>query len=449
MSADVLMLRRVMKWAGLDGAVIFSLLNKATVIVCSVVTLALVITHFAPELQGYYYTFTSLLVLQTFLELGMGTVLTQFVSHEWSRLHVGTRGRLEGDPLSLDRLGALVGLGLKWYFGASIAFFVLVGTIGTVLLTRRAAPAGVMPPWWLLCAAVSISIFQIPLRSCLEGSNQIARLQRIATAVYAFGAVCGWTAILSGLQLYALAITSGTSAMMGITLLGRACRPFLHAFHDSRGRPASFSWKDEFWPQQWRIALSWICGFFMYQSFVPILFYFKGPITAGQMGASLQVYNAVSSISASWVYAKGPQLGILGASGKIRELQATVRATAVRSTAAASALALAVILGLTFLKWVNYKADRFIGIESIAMLLVTLVILQRTSIETLAVRFQKVEPFVYNSVVSAGLVLASNLLTSKYLGVPAVCACFALIAITIHVPWVHRIYQSFFSRHVT
>lgn len=32
------------------------------------------------------------------------------------------------------------------------------------------------------------------------------------------------------------------------------------------------SWKTEIWPLQWRIALSWLSGYFIFQLFTPILF---------------------------------------------------------------------------------------------------------------------------------------------------------------------------------
>jgi hypothetical protein len=280
----------------------------------------------------------------------------------------------------------------------------------------------------------------------LEGSNQIARLQRIATGVYVCGALFGWIAILSGLNLYVLAVTSGTGAILGLTFLGIACAPFLRVARQARGRSTGFSWRYEFWPQQWRIALSWICGFFMYQSFVPILFYFQGAVVAGRMGASLQVYNAASAVASSWVYARGPQMGILGASRKLPELRTIIRNTVVRSTVAAAGCSVLILCGLATLHFFNYKADRFIGLGPLAVLLFTLVILQRTSVETLAVRFQKVEPFVINSIASAALVLVSNVVTSRYWGVPALCTSFALIACVVHAPWIHKIYSSYFAR---
>ena len=48
--------------------------------------------YLTAELQGYYYTFTSLIALQVFLELGFSIVVTQFASHEWANLNLDKNG---------------------------------------------------------------------------------------------------------------------------------------------------------------------------------------------------------------------------------------------------------------------------------------------------------------------------------------------------------------------
>jgi hypothetical protein len=435
------MLGRVIQSAGIDDAVFFSLLNKAAVICFTAVTLGLVLIHFSPENQGYYYTFTSLLVLQSFLEMGMGVVLAQFLSHEWSRIHFDASGHLAGEESALNKVSALVSVACRWYVGAAVAFLLLVGTGGSFLISRHGATGEVLAPWWILCTSVSISILQIPLRSMLEGSNQIARVQKIATLVSLFAATASWTAIIAGLGLYSLAISAGVSAGTGLILFGRACVPFLRVM--ARKFEAScFSWRDEFWPQQWRIAVSWSSGFFMFQSFVPILFYFQGAVPAGRMGASLQIYNAINAVASAWAYSKGPQMGILGSRGKVVELQETVRHVLLRSSLVCGSCAVLVIIVLVVMDRQGIWLDRFVGVNAMAVLLLALVVLQRSNIETLAIRFQKAEPFVAISILSALLVCLSNVVLSIYSSVLAVCIGYAIVMIFVTAPCVHLIYKS-------
>ena len=57
---------------------------------------------------------------------------------------------------------------------------------------------------------------------------------------------------------------------------------------------------------QWKIAISWVGGYFIFQLFNPVLFATEGPIVAGQMGMTLSILNAVLALSYAWVSTKVP-----------------------------------------------------------------------------------------------------------------------------------------------
>jgi hypothetical protein len=68
-------------------------------------------------------------------------------------------------------------------------------------------------------------------------------------------------------------------------------------------------WGTEVWHFQWRIAVSWLCGYFIFQLYNPVLFAYKGAVIAGQMGMSLTLCAALQSISISWINTKAPRFG--------------------------------------------------------------------------------------------------------------------------------------------
>src|SRR6266850_5266887 len=88
----------------IDRAVFFGLLSRIWGLAAGGVTAILIATYFSPELQGYFYTFTTILALQVFAELGLGTVAVQFASHEWSKLSLDKSGHIVGDKDALSRL---------------------------------------------------------------------------------------------------------------------------------------------------------------------------------------------------------------------------------------------------------------------------------------------------------------------------------------------------------
>lgn len=427
---------------GVDRAVGFSLLNRAWSILSYPVTLYFVTTFFSRETQGYYFTFLNLLLLQAVMEMGVGTVMVQFVSHEWSRLRFGADGRIEGSEESLSRLASLVRMGLRWYAAAALLFLLATGLPGRYFLAVRGSASEIETPWWLLCVTVALAFPLVPLRSLLEGTDRIARAQTIGLAAGVASVVAGWGGIRYGAGLYVPAIVNGVLLIVNAALLIPSSLPYLRACRrtDGTGKP-SVSWRNEFWPLQWRIALSWLCGFFMFQAFVPLIYYWYGPVEAGRMGATLSLFNAVNSFATAWIYATGPKMGILAARRDYRDLRHLVRRTLRQSLAAAAAAALGAMAVLLLMR--HYRVpqfSRFSSLSSIALMLLAALALQVSNVETQAVRFQKKEPFVTVSVIGAVTTLGLvSLLGSRY-GIPGAAGGFAAAIGLFLIPAVHMIY---------
>ena len=88
--------------------------------------------------------------------------------------------------------------------------------------------------------------------------------------------------------------------------------PFMKYIDDKINLTASqtdtekVNYKIEIFPMQWKIAISWVGGYFIFQLFNPVLFATEGPIVAGQMGMTLSILNAVLALSYAWVSTKVP-----------------------------------------------------------------------------------------------------------------------------------------------
>jgi hypothetical protein len=438
---------RLLKWCcnlkelfGIDKAVAFLVVGRIWKLIAGIVILVMVTTWFTPEVQGFYYTFSSMIFLQTLLELGFGMVLIQFVSHEWAHLGFNQRGEIEGDARSLSRLSSLVRLGIKWYLAIAVVFLGVIGTAGYFFLAQNKADVGFEKPWWCLCVTIAFSISLIPFRCLLEGTNQIARSQQIYFISDFFASIAGVVAILYGAGLYTLAVINGISAALGLLLLIPASLPLYKILKLEDGNNA-VSWKNEFWPQQWRIGVSWLSGFFMFQAFVPVMFYLHGAVIAGKMGAGIAVYNAINSFSQSWTYAAVPKMGMLSAKKNFSVLRMLIRHTYLRSVVACIVFSAGAILVIYLLHIYNIpQAKRFPGLIPMLIFLTTLIAMQLSNVETQAIRFQKREPFVINSIVSAFLVLGSNIFLGKCFGITGAAIGFALVMLLITIPWCHRIY---------
>ena len=90
----------------------------------------LIARFLSPAEQGYYYTYASLIALQTVFELGFSQVVMQLASHERAHVSIDPGGSVTGDETARARLASVLQLSVRWY-GA-----------GSLLLALALIPAG-------------------------------------------------------------------------------------------------------------------------------------------------------------------------------------------------------------------------------------------------------------------------------------------------------------------
>ncbi len=433
---------------GLDQGVTFAALGSVWASLAGLVTLFLVVTTLTPAEQGYYFSFASLLLLQLFMELGFGVVLIQFVSHEAAFLEISERGEPVGPERHRLRLAALVRLALRWYGVVAAGLFVVLGPLGYLFFDAQSSD-GVdwVAPWVLVVLTASAGVMIVPFTGLLEGSRQVAVSQRLLLAGNLAGAVGAWVALLAGAGLYAIAVQIGLRTAVSLPFMMRSCRPFL-AIRRLRKPGLHFDWRREFMPQQWRISVSWMSGFLMFQAFAPITFQVRGPVAAGQIGSVAQVYQGINLIASSWLIGVQPRFGERGAKRDIAGLVGLVHYTAKRAVASAALLSAAVLALFGVLELTRPElVDRFGGLTTLTIFLATVVLMQLNNVWTSAIRFQKREPFVTISVVSSFLVALATIVLGSAYGTVGVAIGFAAVMVLVLTPSVYLIYRREIRRH--
>jgi putative glycosyltransferase (TIGR04372 family) len=305
-------LQELLRKIEVDKAVFFGILSKIWSVIASPLTAFLIVIKFTPEFQGYYYTFGSLLALQVFVELGLGTVIIQFASHEWADLRIDDNGAIAGSKEALSRLVSLANIASKWYLVGGILIAFCLGLVGYIFFSQKnASHIDWSLPWFSLCFFTGITICITPLWSLLEGCNQV-------TSVYTYRFFQGvavslsiWIAILAGAKLWVAPISVAVSVCCALIYLKYNHCNFIKSllFADFSG--PGIGWFREIFPMQWRMALSWMSGYFVFSLFTPVIFHYHGSVVAGQFGMTWSVIGMASMISGAWIYPKMPQFGIL------------------------------------------------------------------------------------------------------------------------------------------
>ena len=137
-------------------------------------------------------------------------------------------------------------------------------------------------------------------------------------------------ALIAGTGIYASAIGAVASLLLSAGYFVVRWRPFFAQFLE-RPRHGEVSWAREIWPFQWRIAVSWMSGYFIFDIINPIAFYFCGPVAAGRLGMSLQMIRMIFNVAMTWIYTKSPRFGILVAARSWTELDILWRRSTVQS----------------------------------------------------------------------------------------------------------------------
>ena len=392
---------------GIDLAVGFTIAGRAWLAVAGVITLMLVGYCMSPGEQGYYYTFGSLLALQVFVELGLTNVILQFASHERAHLESTSCGVLDGDPDAKSRLASLLRLMLQWYGIAAILFVALLLPAGYFFFTHCASGATNMGwhwPWVGTVLATAGTLVTMPVLAFLEGCGRVVEVARFRILQSVIANVTLWLALLGGAGLRAAPMFALVSLLAAAVWIFTSQRAFLVDLLTLPLR-RRIVWKEEIWPYQWRIAISWLSGYCIFQLFVPVLFAYQGAAEAGQMGMALSLSGAVSTLGLSWLTTKVPRFGMLVSLRQFDELdrifdRATQQAVGVSMFGAGLLLGAIGLLNLLQ----NPLAIRLLSPLPLALLLVATVVNVIVSAEATYLRAFKREPFLVISVLNALLI---------------------------------------------
>lgn len=302
---------------GFNRAISYGVLTRVWSLLAGPVTILMIATRLSKVQQGFYYTIGSLLAMQIFFELGLMTVIAQFASHEFAQLSWGPDGAVEGDRIARERFLDLLGKGVKWFaFAALVLVLVLVPT-GLIFLGRDQTSAVDFAwrlPWILAVLGTAMNLLVVPFFGVVLGSGEVVSVnhREMIGAVVSSG--LSWLVLGINGGLYAVfAVTTGNSIISWSFLLRRKPEllreAFKRLFHRERVGGAHILWWSEVWPLQWKVALTWVSGYFIFQLFTPVLFHYHGAVIAGQMGMTMSATNALLAVSLTWITNSVPEFG--------------------------------------------------------------------------------------------------------------------------------------------
>jgi hypothetical protein len=345
------------------------------------------IHHFlSQQEQGLFFVFVSLGVLLQLGEFGVAYATLQTATHLAA---AGEISRLAQVQRQARRLNLLL-------MGAALA---VVGSLGLFLFARRAdiSPSEVawIAPWLaFVVAAFAAQIANLEV-VLIEGSLSptVAWRIRFFQEVLAGGAFIA--ALLGGAGLWSLAVLWATRAAVAGFLTGSArSLPTTGVVGDAN----MFNWKADAWPFQWKIGLSYLSGFLIFQAINPIVLVEKGTIVAGKVGISLAMMNMVLAISTVWPLSQASRYGRMITNEQFGQLRREFWLVTFGSTAFTVLLTLGVLSALQLLTVLQPFLARTADLIATAAFLATAVVHHIVLCIAVLLRAERREPLLAASI---------------------------------------------------
>jgi len=377
------------------------------------ITLLLIPIFLSGEEQGYWFTMMSLATLSMLADLGFFNITLQFAAHEFAHLRFDGK-TLVGEESYKNRLASLFVFCLKWALIVTALAFPVILIIGFLFLGQKETLLNWTIPWIVYAAGAGLTFLSSAIIYFIEGCDSVGAMQAVRLMMGIVAAGTLWCGLALGWSLYALPVSTLAGAAIGLVImLRRYLRLFRYFFSVARG--FSYSWRSQFLTLLWRYALSWSSGYFIFQAYTPIMFYFHGPIEAGKVGLSIMLWMGVFSVANAWIYAATPRINMHVSRSDWPALDILFRRNLALSVAMFIAGALLVLLGVYALRGRLAFVERLV--DPLPMLLLAVAWFVQIIVNGLAVylRAFKQEPLVLTSVVSAIYITLATLLCARYL----------------------------------
>jgi O-antigen/teichoic acid export membrane protein len=418
-------IKKIASKFGLDKAILFTSSSSILGAFGSVVSVILVVKYLTGVEQGFYYTFGSIVAIQIFFELGLNGIITQYVAHEVVHLQWQTDDVLEGESKYISRLSSLLHFSFKWYlFFASILIVSLIA-IGYIYFKKYSTANDAVSwraPWILLATGTGINLIISPIIAFLQGLGKVKEIAKVQLIQQIFKLSIVWGGLIIGAKLYVLGLASFIGVIIYTLSITFKYRKLLVNIWQTV-IVERVHYREEIFPYQWKIAMSWISGYFVFQLFNPVLFATEGPVVAGQMGMTLAAVSGISSITLAWINTKVPTFSGLIAKKKYNELDTLFNNTLLQSFILNILLLLAMFAVVFGIRYFNismggkHLGDRFLPYLPMLFMMMSIVANHIIASWATYLRCHKKEPMMMLSIAMGILCTLSTIFLGKYFGV--------------------------------
>jgi len=414
--------------------VMSTLFNQVFRLISGPLTMFLVTYHLNQSQQGYWYLFLGISALTTLADMGFAIIVLQFVAHEFANLKLNSRCILEGEDFHIQKMGSLFKYTIKWISISCLLVFPFIYFVGLGFFFRDSVIDIYIVPWTFYSLGSLIYFFSIIIMTFLEGMDLIFDIQKIRILISFFNTIVVSLLLILNLQIYSLAFSVLFSGILiSFIIFKKYKNLFFQLF--SQKKTIIYDWKTEIVPLFIRYSLSTISGYFIFQTFVPIVQYFKGSIETGRIGISLALISAIFTVSNIWIYTIIPKINMLISKKNKKELDSLFYNRLSFAIITYLGISFILLISFFFLKnipFISEFIDRFVSLFSFIILLTCYFFQLIINAWATYLRAHKIEPYMTSSIILAIWVVASTTITAKFLPIQYIFVGF----LTSYIWWI-------------
>jgi len=397
-----------------------NLFSRLAYLTVGLLTVFMISTKVSLHEQGLYYLFSSLIALQIFADLGLSYCVMLFNSHTMAKLKWKNNNFIAGDEIAINKLSAAFKFSLRWSGATGICFFIVLLFLGYVLTQGIYIEGFSLLTVWI--GMVSIAALNIPLSMTLSFIEGCSKVYEISIIRMSQVMASGTTLIIFLYLDYgvkSLLASLLVNFIIGIIFIAKYHLVFLKVLviNNSTNTKENFNWKAEIFPFQFKIAISWICGYVMFQSITPIVFHIDGPEMAGKVGMSMQIVSAINGTAALVLTSRSSDYGTLIAKGLINDFNAIYYKLFLFSSIFLIILIIIASGSYLFIHF-NYPIYTLRLVETTSLIILCICCTSTHIVTSMAVYFRsyKKDPFYVISIAQALSLALSILILHKFVG---------------------------------
>ncbi len=377
-----------------------------------------------------------------FFELGFSSVITQYVSHERTRLSYDGSIGFAGPAIGLKRFATAVRLASTWYTWGSLGCGCLLVLGGWFFFYGDSTSWRV--PLLALVVAVPLSLYSQKLWSVYEGFWYVREIYQVRLIAAIFSSFLIVAVFLLGQGLLAPAVSPFVAFLASYLVRNSERNSFWRRIRQIEyERESSTKLFREILSLQSRISISSICGFFMFQSITPITYRVAGPDAAASIGIGMAAFLILSSLGSVLVHVRLPRLIQLINAGDISRYFAYGFSVARFSTISVFLLAcMGVGLLLVLRSWnIDWAYSRLPDPISFTLFMAAAVLNQIVSVQATLTRSFKAEPYLMHSLIVACVTVVGAIMAATRSDPQLIALVFFFVTFCVSLPSSMLIYK--------